>query len=72
VEKKTRERLPARPNRGGMLRIKVDRIILTTSIFIFFFPDVEQSGYYTDAVTGADFFGYGAESDRCRSGCRLM
>jgi hypothetical protein len=62
VEKKRRERLPARPNRGGRLRIKVD----LPHLYSFFFPDVEQSGYYTDAVTFADFFGYGAESDRLR------
>jgi hypothetical protein len=37
--------------------------------------DVERSRYYADAVTIANFFsnvGCGAESDRSRSGCRLI
>jgi hypothetical protein len=29
----------------------------TTSASIFFLSDVVRSGYYTDAVTNADFFG---------------
>jgi hypothetical protein len=47
-------------NQSPGLGMKADRIgsdnTFTTSASIFFL-DVERSGYYTDAVTDADFFG---------------
>jgi hypothetical protein len=63
-------------NQSPGLGMKADRIgsdnTFTTSASIFFL-DVERSGYYTDAVTDADFsdVGYGAESDRLWSRCEL-
>jgi hypothetical protein len=47
--------------------MKADRIvsdnIFTTSASIFFLSDVEQSGYYTDAVMNADFSDVGSAAD---------
>jgi hypothetical protein len=46
---------------------KADRIgsyLYHIPIHVFFLPDVERSGYYTDAVTDADFFG-------CRIWCEV-
>jgi hypothetical protein len=55
-------------------RIGSDRIISLPHLYTYFLSDVERSGYYTDAVTDAVFSdaGYGEESDRLRSGCRLI
>jgi hypothetical protein len=50
----------AQEKRSKNLGMKADRIrsdnTFTTSTFIFFLSDVERSGYYTDAVTNANFF----------------